>query len=312
MKQHPAPSSVVIAGGTGFIGSRLANILVCSGSAVKVLTRSKSHAAAGGVEYIHWDGKTDGDWVGELEGMAALVNLTGRTVDCVKTPENCDEILRSRVESTRALGRALGSLSDPPKVWVQMSTSHYYGDPASAVCTEESCPGYGLAPFVAKSWERAHSELCPSATRSVVLRTSFVLGKNGGALGRLALLSKIGLGGKVGSGKQGISWIHEDDLTSLICQAISSAKMSGAYIATAPNPVSNSEFMSTLRATLGIPLGLPAAAWMVRIGAPLFMSTDPELALCGRYCIPARLLREGFDFRFPELKGALSDILARR
>lgn len=245
-----------------------------------------------------------------LDGAEALVNLTGKSVDCTKNPVNCDEILRSRVEPTRMLGEAVAAASRAPKVWVQMSTSHYYGDPIDAVCTEASSPGYGLAPFVAREWEKAHAESCPSAVRSVVLRTSFVLGKNGGALKRLAFLAKIGLGGRIGSGRQGISWIHEDDLYGLILRAIGDGGMNGTYIATAPGPVSNAEFMLSLRAAMRVRFGLPAAEWMVRIGAPLLMSTDPELAICGRYCVPARLTSHGFDFRFPELGGALRDIFA--
>jgi uncharacterized protein (TIGR01777 family) len=241
-------------------------------------------------------------------GASALVNLVGRTVDCVKSPDHCDEILRSRVESTRVLGLALRSLSVPLPVWVQMSTAHIYGDPPEIVCDEEAAFGHGLAPFVARAWEAAWTDALPPQTRGVVLRTSFVLGRSGGALGRLVGLARLGLGGRVGHGRQGISWIHERDLNRLFTQAIVDQGMQGAYLATAPNPVSNAEFMRALRRALRIPFGLPAAAWQVRIAAPLLLRTDPELALYGRYCVSRRLAEIGFEFEHPQVDGALTNL----
>jgi hypothetical protein len=144
--------------------------------------------------------------------------------------------------------------------------------------------------------------------RQVILRTSFVLGRSGGALPRLAKLARCGLGGKVGHGRQGISWIHEEDANRIIARTISDAGMTGAYLATAPNPVSNAQFMRALRKALRVPIGLPAAEWMVRIGAPLLMRTDPELALFGRYCVSRRLREEGFEFLFSEAEPALRDL----
>jgi len=297
---------IVVAGGSGFLGRGLTRQLLANGYAVTVLSRR--HYECDGVDCVEWDGRGLGEWMSSIDGAEALVNLAGRSVDCVKTPDHCDEILRSRVDSTRVLGEAVSSAETPPGVWIQMSTSHYYGDPPHTICTENSSAGYGLAPFVAKEWERAHSETCPARVRSVVLRTSFVIGRGGGALRRLEFLSRAGLGGRVGSGEQGLSWIHEEDFQGLILRCIMNRAMRGVYIASAPNPVSNAEFMRTLRGVLGVPLGLPAAEWMVRIGAPLFMKTDPELALYGRYCVSQRLAEEGFEFMFPTLDGALRGI----
>ena len=141
-----------------------------------------------------------------------------------------------------------------------------------------------------------------------MLRTSFVLGRNGGALTTLARLARLGLGGKIASGRQGMSWIHERDMNRLFTRAIEDDAMTGAYIATAPNPVSNEEFMRELRRAVGMPIGLPAFEWMVRIAAPLFLRTDPDLALYGRYCVPKRLKDEGFEFSFPDLSVALRDL----
>ena len=159
-----------------------------------------------------------------------------------------------------------------------------------------------------KAWEAAFEEAALPSMRKVILRTSFVLGGSGGALPRLALIARLGLGGKVGDGKQGISWLHADDMNRLFMRAIEDDNMSGAYVASAPNPVSNAEFMSRLRKALGVPIGLPTMGWMVRIGAPLLFKTDPELVLYGRYTVSERLKEEGFEFRFAELAEAFAAI----
>ncbi len=146
----------------------------------------------------------------------------------------------------------------------------------------------------------------------MIFRTSFVIGRNrgagGGALARLRKLVRFGLGGTVGSGRQGMSWIHEADMNRLFERALTDTNMQGVYIATAPNPVSQREFMRELRRAMRVPIGLPSASWMVRLGAPLLMRTDPELALYGRYLISQRLREFGFEFRFPELRDALVDL----
>ena len=261
------------------------------------------------VRHERWDGRTLAEWTAQLDGAAALVNLAGRSVDCVKTPDHCDEILRSRVESTIVLGKALREIGSPPPVWVQMSTAHRYGDPPVEWCDEDSAFGYGLAPFVAAAWEDAHARSLLPGMRSVVLRTSFVLGHGGGALRRLIRITRLGLGGTVGGGRQGISWIHERDMNRLFERAITDETMHGAYVATAPKPVSNAEFMRELRAALRVPFGLPAMGWMVRMAAPV-LRTDPELALYGRYCTSRRLREEGFEFEFPDVRSALRDLYA--
>jgi hypothetical protein len=298
---------VVIAGGTGFLGLNLAAYLTEQGRKVTLISRHPP-AEPGKWRHAVWDGRSIDSWADHLEGASALVNLVGRTVDCIKTPDNCDEILRSRVDATNVLGEAVKNLRQPIPVWVQMSTAHIYGDPPEVVCDESSAFGYGLAPFVGRAWEQAYSASVSSETRQVILRTSFVLGRSGGALQLLARLVRFGLGGKVGDGRQGFSWIHELDMNRLFARAIADDHMSGAYLATSPNPVSNAEFMLQLRRALKVPFGLPAASWQVRLAAPLLLRTDPELALYGRYCVSRRLTEEGFAFTFPTLSGALQDL----
>lgn len=303
------PMKVVIAGGSGYLGLNLARALTALGHEVVILSRSAPRGLAG-ARHIAWDARTLGDWAACLEGARAVVNLAGRTVDCIKTPDRCDEILRSRVESTCVLGEALRRLAQPPAVWVQMSTAHIVGDPPSAVCDEYAATGFGLAPDVGRAWESAFHQGKPEVMRGVVLRTGFVLGKAGGALPKLARLARLGLGGRSGSGTQGMSWIHERDMDRLFLRAITDDAMRGTYIASAPSPVSNAEFMRTLHKALGMPIGLPAPAWLVRLGAPLIMRTDPELALFGRYCVSRRLREKGFEFDYPDLASALAAIYA--
>ncbi len=310
-----AGKRIVIPGGSGFLGLSMAAAFGDSGAEVTIISRSVPTAAGDWTHRI-WDGRTLGDWAEAIEGADAVVNLAGRTVNCIKTPDHCDEILRSRVESTRVLGEAMRSVANPPPVWVQMSTAHLYGDPPSAVCTEESAEGFGLAPTVARAWEAAFEASKLPQQRGVVMRTSFAVGRDrgggGGALAALMLIAKLGLGGRVGMGSQGMSWIHEDDLNAIFARAIVDASMSGAYIASSPNPRSQVDFMRTLRKVIGMPIGLPATEWMVRIGAPLFMRTDPELVLYGRYVLPKRLMDEGFEFQFAELEPALRDLHERK
>lgn len=309
---------IVIAGGSGFLGAALARRLVEGGDDVVVFSRGGWASAPSGVRVIAWDGRTIGAWVAAVDGCDAIVNLCGRSVDCVKTAKHCAEIMSSRVESTRVLGEAVAAATKRPRVWVQMSTAHIYGDPAKGVVCDESTalgPEHELAPKVGRAWEAAFDATCPPGVRRVVLRTGFVLGRGEGALKRLETLCRWGLGGRVGRGEQGMSWLHIEDMTRIMVRAIDDDAMTGVYVAAAPGPVSNREFMRELRRVAGglggLGVGPPAFEWMVRVGAPLVLRTDPELAIYGRYCVPRRLLSEGYAFAFPDLPDALRDVYRR-
>jgi uncharacterized protein (TIGR01777 family) len=310
-------TSVVIAGGSGFLGLSLAEYLAGRGYEVTILSRSVP--MAGPWRHVAWDARTMGAWSACLDGAGALVNLVGRSVNCVKTPAHCDEILRSRVEATRVLGEACRSVDVPPAVWVQMSTAHIYGDPPSAVCDETSATGYGLAPTVGVAWEEAFARAKLASQRGVILRTSFVIGRDRGghfgALSMLRRLARLGLGGTVATGTQGMSWIHEEDMNAIFARAIADHSMQGVYVASAPQLVSQREFMRTLRPLAGglgaVGVAPPAFGWLVRVAAPLVFGTDPELVLYGRYVVPTRLMREGFGFTFATLDAALRDLCAR-
>jgi NAD dependent epimerase/dehydratase family enzyme len=197
-----------------------------------------------------------------------------------------------------------------------MSTAHIYGDPPDVTCSEESAFGYGLAPYVAQAWEDEFQASVLPSQRQVVLRTSFVLGRNrgagNGALSRLGLLARLGLGGNIGTGTQGMSWIHETDMNRLFERSLTDRTMCGPYIASSPNPLSQRAFMCELRRAVGVPIGLPTSSWMVRAGAKWLLRTDPDLALYGRYVVSRRLEEEQFEFQFPNLRDALHDLLTPR
>ncbi len=299
--------TVVIAGGSGFLGQSLIDALLPTYAKVVVLTRSGDRVD-GRVTYAHWDAKTPGPWAKHLDGAAAVVNLVGRTVDCRKTPANKKVILESRVDSVHAIAAACKQCAAPPSVWVQSATAHIYGDTGEEILDESSPIGTGFAPMVGTAWEAALAEYALPGCRRVVLRISFVLGRKGGPLRTLARLARLGLGGTIAGGRQYMSWIHVADLNAIILRAITDEAMSGIYIATAPGAVNNRNFMRSLRKAVHRPWSPPVPAICVRIGAWL-MRTDPELALLGRRLAPTRLLREGFQFRFPELNVAMADLL---
>ena len=301
---------IIIFGGSGFLGINLAKALLKKKYEVVIVSRNRPKEQ-GAWKFVVWDAQTLGDWVQTIDHAEAFVNLVGRTVDCIKTAENCDAILRSRVDATKLIGQALKTLETEPKTWVQMSTAHRYGDSKEVTCDESSTFGYGLAPFVGEKWEEAYEQSVLSNIRQVIVRTSFVLGMSGGALKTMAQLTMFGLGGKVGDGEQGISWIHEEDMNRIFIDAIENEKRVGAYIATAPSPVSNEVYMKALRKALGVKIGLPAYAWMVKLGAMLIMRTDPDLVLAGRYCVPKRLEDEGFEFLYPRIDEAFEDLFLK-
>lgn len=300
--------NVVIAGGTGFLGQALAMRLEQIGYTVTIISRHPPTGTHFGT-WVGWDGHRAGEWASALDGAAAVVNLAGRTVDCRKTPDRCDEILRSRIDSVQAIGQAIARCDRPPAVWVQAGTAHLYGDPPDAICDESATPGFGLAPHVAQRWEAALDHACPAEVRKIVLRTSFVLGNTGGAFPVLRRLARLGLGGKIGSGKQWISWLHIDDMVAICLRAITDPSMQGIYNVTAPKAVTNADFMRSLRKAIRMPIGLPSPSWLVRLGAATLIDTDPELPLFGRNVVPNRLLEQGFAFAFSDLDAAIADLV---
>ncbi len=309
---------IVIAGGSGFLGRRLARELLARGDRVTVLGRDGTPPSnlPRGTHWQRWDAKMLGDWSAVLDGADAIVNLVGRSVDCQKTVENQRVILESRVDSCRVLGEAVRAVHKPPLVWVQSATAHIIGDPVprDTICDESTPAGpmHEMAPRVGVAWEAAFHEAKLPLQRGIVMRISFVLGRDGGAMQRLSTLTRWGLGGTVGRGDQWMSWIHEDDLARLMIAAIDDAAYEGVYMVTAPHPVTNREFMRAMRKAYARPWSPPAMAFAVRLAARFLLDTDPELALLGRRCVPTRLLSETkFEFAYTELGPALADLTHR-
>ena len=298
---------LVLAGGSGFLGAALAREFLAQSWDVVNLTRSPRRASAG-LRDIRWDGRTAGDWVGELDGAAAVVNLTGRSVDCRYHARNRAEILDSRLHSVAAIGAALRRCAAPPPLWIQAASLAIYGDAGDRVCEEDAPHGAGFSVTVCERWEQSVEQESAPRTRKTVLRIGFVLGREGGALEKLARLARLGLGGTVGSGRQWISWLHIEDFNRLAWWLLNTPAAAGVYNVAGPCPVQNREFMRELRRALGVWFGPPAPALAVHLGS-VVLRTEASLALTGRRCLPARLTREGFEFRHTDLRRTLEELL---
>jgi uncharacterized protein (TIGR01777 family) len=220
--------------------------------------------------------------------------------------QNRREIIDSRVNSVQVIGKAIRQCAQPPPVVVQTGSLAIYGDRGDEWLDERSSHGTGFSVEVCKLWEKALEDSVPDDVCRVVLRIGFVLGSEGGALGTLSTLAKLCLGGRVGPGKQYISWIHQRDMDRMFLNAIE-GKLSGIFNATGPEPVTNAVFMRELRHALHRPWSPPVPTWAVHIGS-FFMRTEPSLALTGRRCKPKRFMEDGFEFEFPSLAPALHEI----
>lgn len=306
--------TIILAGGSGFLGNELAKYFSVLGWQVVILTRSPK-SRTDGVKEVVWDAKSLGDWVRELDGATAVVNLTGRSVDCRYTAKNRREIMESRVNSTRVVGEAIAQCKNPPRVWLNSSTAtvyqHTFGKPHDESSREMDSATDAKDAFsveVAQAWEKALDEAKTPNTRKVALRTSMVLG-----LGRnsvfpvLRRLTKLGLGGRQGSGKQFVSWIHVEDFSRAIEWIIAHDELHRSINQCAPNPLPNAEMMKSFREICRMPIGLPATEWMLEIGA-FFLRTETELIFKSRRVVPGRLLQSGFEFRFPTFHEALEDL----
>jgi uncharacterized protein len=310
---------IVIPGGTGQVGTVLARAFHRDGHEVIVWGRQAPKPARWRVE--QWNAAEISGWAPRLEGVDVLVNLAGRSVNCRYTPENRIEIIKSRVESVRALGRAIAQLKKPPRVWLQASTAtiyaHTYGaahDEASGVIggMEPDAPGsWRFSIEVASAWERALDQVSAPATRKLKLRSVVVMSPDrGGIFDTLLGLVRHGLGGASGDGRQYVSWIHETDFVSAIYFLLGREDVNGIVNLSAPNPLPNRQFMAELRRAWGAKIGLPATRWMLEFGAA-FMGTETELVLKSRRVIPGRLLNEGFQFAYPEWAAAARELCGR-
>jgi uncharacterized protein (TIGR01777 family) len=320
-KAEPAisrPLRIVIAGGTGQVGNILGRYFHARGHSVVALLRTTVPSPW---RVVAWDGENLRDWANELDGADAVINLAGRSVNCRYNSANRREILESRVKSTRLLGLAIAKLKQPPRVWLHASTATIYrhaldrpmdeitgeigGHEANAPAT------WKFSIDVATRWEESFFAAFTPQTRKVALRSAMTMSSDsGGIFDTLLRLVRFGFGGTAGSGKQFVSWIHEEDFARAIEFLLAHEELEGAVNLAAPEPLPNREFMRALREAWGARIGLPAKGWMLEAGA-IFLRTETELILKSRRVVPGRLLAAGFQFHFPSWPAASADLVRR-
>lgn len=289
----------VLAGGTGFIGQYFKERLEREGYEVHIISRQNTH--------IMW--KDHHGIVAALEGADMLINLAGKSVNCRYNEANKTEILKSRTDTTKALGTALLACEQPPPLWVNASTATIYRHAEDRPMTEEKGEiGEGFSVEVGQAWERALFSFKLPNTRQAALRIAIVLG-DGGVMEPYKNMVRFGLGGKQGSGKQMFSWIHIEDVYRMVLFIKEHEELSGVFNASAPNPVTNQQLMQSMRKAMNRKAGLPAAKWMLEVGA-VALGTETELILKSRWVLPERIERAGFEFTYKTLDEALAQILA--
>ena len=321
---------IVLPGGSGQIGQFLARYFQERGHHVTVLTRGPYTAPW---QTVHWDGKNSGDWIETLEGADACINLSGRGVNCRYRADNRAAIYNSRIRTTQLLNQAISSLANPPRVWLNASAASIYKrtldenkidlplDEASSKLEEDELPGSvkqsterwairkDFISRVASDWETAFFEAETTRTRKLALRSGIVLSPTPGSVfAVLSNLTRLGLGGTQGNGRQYVSWIHEADFARAVEFLIDHEEISGPVNMVAPDPLSNREFMAALRWAWNVPNGLPAPSLFIKLGA-FFLRTEPELVLQSSRVVPTRLLDAGFEFEYPKWLEAAEDLV---
>lgn len=296
-------STIIITAANGFIGQKLVHFLKDRYHVIALVR--KLPASVPGVEYQLWDGRSAGDWAACLEGALAVVNLAGKSVNCRYTSRNKSEIYASRLESTAVIGQVIHQCRQPPKVWLNASSATIYAHAETIPHTEtEHTIGQGFSVDVCCQWETRFNSYSHPEVRQIALRTAIVLGRNGGVMMPFKRLAYAGAGGRMGKGNQQFSWIHEDDLCRTIEHLITHETSAGVYNLSAPAPLRNDAFMRLLREQLNVPFGLPLPGILLETGAFL-IGTETELMLKSRYVLPERLLSEGFQFMYPDMRSCL-------
>ena len=301
-------SHIILIGASGYLGTALVPFLRDAGHELTVISR---HDPQGGAKFVEWDGEAMGDWARKFDGADAVINLAGRSVNCRYNDENKRQILDSRVQTTKLIGRAIADAKTPPRVWLQAASATIYRDARDREMDEVSGEiGSGFSVDVCQQWERTLFE-APVSCRRIALRLAMVFGApRGGVYDAFEILTKIGFGGPMAGGGQYVSWIHLDDF----CRAVEfllKSELDGPVNIAAPHPLTNAQFLSTLRRALKVPCALPTARWQLEIGA-LAGQTETELLLKSRRVVPGKLLDAGFQFDYPYWQDAARTIVAAR
>ncbi len=297
---------IAVTGGTGLIGLAICRKLVNQGAEVVAVTRDPSRARATlpeGVEAVPWPGGAEE--AAPLGGIDAVVNLAGEPIAQRWSPAVKSRLRESRVSTLDRLFRSIERSPSRPAVLVSASAIGYYGARGDETLTEESGPGSGFLPEVCIAWEEAARRFEALGIRTARVRIGVVLAKEGGALGRMLPLFRLGVGGPVGSGRQWMSWIHLDDLVDLLAFAVHDGRAAGALNGTAPGPVTNGEFAATLGKVLHRPAVVPAPGAALRV----VFGEMATVLLDGQKVLPSGAQQLGFPFRYPSLEGALRQIL---
>ncbi|MCZ6616211.1 MAG: TIGR01777 family oxidoreductase [Thaumarchaeota archaeon] len=301
------PRKILITGSTGFIGSQLIPFLTAGGHTVIPMFRSNGKDDK--EDAIYWDPAEGTIDSSKLEGMDVVIHLSGASIANGRWSEERKGIIsRSRVDSTVLLSHALSKLRKPPEVLVSASATGYYGDTGKKIITERSAPGSGFLPTVSQEWERSTKPASNAGIRVVNLRTGLVLSPLGGFLKQILPLFRLGLGGKLGSGKQYMSWISMDDLLHVVLFAITNKLVKGPINVTSPKPVTNEKFTKTLGHVLSRPTLFSVPASAIRL---LFGEMGKDLVLGGCRVIPEKILTLGFRFSHPTLEKALKHVLGK-
>ncbi len=299
-------TKIVLAGGNGYLGTVLASHFSRITDEVIILSR-KPKPDSDNIRTIYWDGKTEGDWIRHLENADLLVNLCGKNVNCRYTRENRKQIIASRVVPTELLGKVINEMTNPPALWINITSATIYRHAVDHSQDEvEGQEGYGFSIDVCRQWETSFWKYQTAKTRRVALRMAIVLGRHDGAFPRILNLVKTGMGGRQGDGSQMVSWIHERDAAGVI-EWLIQHPLEGVINCAAPEAISNNELMKTVRKAYGIPFGLPTPQWLLEIGAKL-IGTETELILKSRWVNPKRLIDNGYPFLFSNISPAVHDI----
>ena len=309
---------IIIAGGSGQVGTILARHFHRNGQSVVVLSRNLQKAPW---RVVHWDGSTLGPWLDELNYSDVLINLAGRSVNCRYTPKNRREMLDSRVLSTQILHQAIAAIEHPPAVWLNASTATIYRHALDRPMDESTgefggneagAPNtWNFSIQVARAWEDAFFSIQTPGTRKVALRSAMTFSADrGGVFDVFLKLVRHGLGGTTLPGTQFVSWIHEVDFIRSIEFLLERKELTGAVNLASPHPLPNREFLAILRKAWGTRIGLPTTEGMLELGTFL-LRTESELVLKSRQVVPARLLEAGFQFKYSTWAPAAQDLVAR-
>lgn len=294
---------VLISGSHGLIGSAVSSFLSGKGHEIVRLVRRRPKPDGAEVYWNPTGGTID---TSPIVGIDAVINLAGESIYGRWTEDKKKEIRNSRVEGTRLLAETISKLPDPPQVFISASASGYYGNRGIEVLTEDSGAGTGFLADLCVKWEAATQPAIDSGIRVVITRNGIVLSPRGGALEQMLVPFKLGIGGRMGSGSQYMSWIAIDDLVNGIDRVLSDEKLSGPINMTSPNPVTNRDFTETLGNVLSRPTILSIPSIMLRIA---FGEMADQALLASQRMIPRRLLDSGFKFNFAELPTALRHLL---